>query len=557
MPPLLSEGLNLVVRWAHLIAGIMWIGSSIFFHWLDSHMEKPPTEPASSKKGGLEGVLWMVHSGGFYEVEKKLVAPGELPKTLHWFRWEAAFTWMTGFFLLVLVYHLGGGVLLVDGAHPVVSHEVATALCFGTMIAAWFAYDALWMSKLAGEANKNPPVTVAISVVTLAAIALVFTHFLSGRAAYIHTAAVMGTCMVLNVWVRIIPAQRNLVESVRAGTAPNAAMAYSAKRRSKHNHYMTYPVLFIMISNHFPSTYGASSAALNMGSWSIGWNWVALVVLCALGAAVKLWLNIKEPGAMVGVAALVVLAVVAAGGTGYASMRSTEPQGSVTSTTGGAPTASEGRAIAASGRIKGVVTWTGAVPPARDVALYGGCEQGHDGPLSIPSAIVHDGKLAEAFVAVTGGVDGYAIPAAQGDVVVEQHGCLYSPRVSAARVGQNVAFVNQDPIFHNVRSVSSTNETFALNQPAQGQRDVKVFRAPEIMVETRCDIHPWMVSHIGVVANPWFAVTKDDGAFVLDGVPAGDVELTFWSDAGGVKKQHVIVPASGEALVDVSFGAKP
>ena len=179
MPPLLSEGLNLVLRWAHLVAGIMWIGSSIFFHWLDSHMEKPPQE-----RKGLEGVLWMVHSGGFYEVEKKLVAPGELPKNLHWFKWEAGFTWLTGFFLLVVLYHLGGGVLLVDAAHPALSHYAATALCMGTLVVAWFAYDLLWTSKLAGPTNSNPPLTVALSAIEdpTTAVAGIWTVLIVGLA---------------------------------------------------------------------------------------------------------------------------------------------------------------------------------------------------------------------------------------------------------------------------------------------------------------------------------------------------------------------------------------
>ncbi len=541
MNPLVSEGLNLVLRWAHLIAGIMWIGSSIFFHWLDSHMEKP-----KEKREGLEGVLWMVHSGGFYEVEKKLVAPSALPSTLHWFKWEAAFTWMTGFFLLIVLYHLGGGVLLVDAAHPVVSHQVATAICMGTLVVAWVAYDLLWSSRLAGAASQNPPLTVAISVIGLAAIAFAFTHLLSGRAAYIHTAAVMGTCMVANVWMRIIPAQRNLVESVKTGKEPDAAKAYSAKRRSKHNHYMTYPVIFIMISNHFPFTYGA---AAHVAGTTIGWNWVILVVVCCAGAGVKWWMNKVDPPATVMLGFLGTLVVVTIVASVAGTLASDHDRAAPV-----VNAAKTGTPITATGRIRGSVTWQGDVPAPREVALYGGCEAGHDGPLSIPAAVVHDGKLAEAFVAVTGGVDKYAIPAPQGEVTVEQKGCLYQPRVSGVRVGQPVTFVNTDPVFHNIRSVAQNNDTFSINQPAQGQRDTKVFRAPELMVETRCDIHPWMINHIGVVDDPWFAVTKDDGAFVLDGVPAGDVELTAWSDAGGKKTVHVTVPAGGEVTADFAFG---
>lgn len=544
MPPLVSEGLNLFLRWAHLIAGIMWIGSSIFFHWMDSHLERVP-EDEKHKKPGLEGVLWMVHSGGFYEVEKKLVAPSALPNTLHWFKWEAMFTWMTGFFLLVILYHLGGGVLLVDATHPTVSAGMASLICMATLVVSWLLYDLLWASPLAGKASDNPPLPVLLSVGALAGIALGLTQVLSGRAAYIHTAAVMGTCMVANVWVRIIPAQKNLVESVKAGVAPNAALAYTAKRRSKHNHYMTYPVLFIMISNHFPSTYGAASSP-------IAWNWVILVALCAVGAGVKLWMNVKDPPASVMLGALAVAVLVAAGGSAWGARAHEATVVAVTSQT---TAAAAGRPITATGRIRGVVGWTGAVPPAREVSLFGGCEAGGSGKVQIPPALVQDGKLAEVFVAVASGVEGYAYPQRSDEVLVDQKACLYLPRVVGAQVGQRVTFVNSDPLFHNVRSVAQTNETFSVNMPAQNQRETKLFRKPEVMVQTRCDLHPWMVAHVGVKEHPWFAITGDDGSFVLDGVPAGDVEVEAWHESGGRKTARVTVPSGGEVVVDFSYGS--
>lgn len=546
MHPLVSEGLNLFLRWAHLIAGIMWIGSSIFFHWMDSHLEKASDEDKKAKPG-LEGVLWMVHSGGFYEVEKKLVAPSAMPKHLHWFKWEAMFTWMTGFFLLVLLYHLGGGVLLVDATHPKVDASTATAICMATLVVAWFLYDLLWSSPLAGKAADNPVPAVLLSVGGLAAIAFGLTQVLSGRAAYIHTAAVMGTCMVANVWVRIIPAQKNLVESVKAGTSPSAELAYAAKRRSKHNHYMTYPVLFIMISNHFPSTYGASSG----GDGSLAWNWIILLVLCALGAAVKLWMNMKDPEAHVMLAVLGVAVLVAAGGTAWGAMKSSGPAAAA------AVTAPSGKPIGATGKIRGVVKWNGAVPPPQEVSLFGGCEAGGTGKASIPPVVSTSGLLAEAFVAVSAGVEGYAFPQRSEEIVVDQKGCLYTPRVLGAQVGQRVTFLNSDPLFHNVRSVAKVNETFSANMPAQNQREIKVFRKPEVMVQTRCDLHPWMVAHVGVKEHPWFAVTGTDGGFVLDGVPAGEVEVEAWHEQGGRKTQKVTVPPGGEVSVEFAYGATP
>ena len=139
---LVAEWLHLIVRWMHVLAGIMWIGSSIFFNWLDSHLEK-------TGKPGVEGELWMVHSGGFYQVEKKLVAPEKLPSTLHWFKWEAGFTWLTGFFLLVLVFYMGGGVLLVDSHVSKISVPAATGLSVGLLVVSWLVYDLLWISPVA------------------------------------------------------------------------------------------------------------------------------------------------------------------------------------------------------------------------------------------------------------------------------------------------------------------------------------------------------------------------------------------------------------------------
>jgi plastocyanin len=303
-----------------------------------------------------------------------------------------------------------------------------------------------------------------------------------------------------------------------------------------------------MISNHFPGLYGE---ATSIGGTVLQWNWLILLLLCLAGAFVKLAMNVWHPSANVGLAALLVLVVATAIGSAWPMLRGADE--SVP-----APVAAtSGKPIGATGRVHGTVSWTGEVPKPRDVALYGGCEIGHEGALQLAPAIVKDGKLAEAFVVVTSGVDGYAIPAPPAaPVVVTQHGCLYQPRVSGVRVGQPMQFVNSDAIFHNVRAVATNNETFALNQAAQGQKDVVTFKKPELMVETRCDIHPWMVSHIGVVDHPWFAVTGDDGAFSLDGVPAGDLELTVWSDAGGVQKKHVTVPPSGDVTVDFAVGAK-
>jgi uncharacterized membrane protein/plastocyanin len=521
---LISEGLNLLVRWIHLIAGVMWIGSSIFFTWMNANFEKPTED-----KPGVEGELWMVHGGGFYVVEKKHVAPDKLPKTLHWFKWEAMFTMLSGLVLLTMIFYLGGAALMVD-ADAGLSPPAAIGVGVAAIAAFWFVYDAVWRSPL----QKRPWIAAAICAAVVVAVAYGLSQVLSGRAAYIHVGAMLGVSMVLNVWVHIIPGQSKLVEATRAGRPPDAAQAKRGKMRSLHNHYMTYPVLFIMLSNHFPSTYGAE------------WNWAVLAALMTASALVKHWMNVKDPGPGILLALLAAALALAALNplVSRALDRADAPP----------PSTTTGRAIdpATAGAIRGVVRFDGAPPPPKEIALYGGCEQGRDGPARIAQVAVVDGRLADAFVRVKSGWEGFAIPPAPTDpVVVDQRGCLYAPRVVGARVGQPVTFVNSDPLFHNVRSVAGQNDTWSINMPAQGQRDTKTFRRPEVMVQTRCDVHPWMTAHVGVVEHPWFAVTGADGAFSFAGLPPGEYVVDAWHETLGVREAKAVVAPGG--AVDLTF----
>jgi uncharacterized membrane protein len=274
MDSLLQEWLDLVVRWVHVIAGIAWIGSSFFFMWLDSHLEKP-----AAPRKGIEGELWMTHSGGFYRVEKIKVAPDEMPRTLHWFKWEAAFTWMSGVTLLAIVYYLGTGLDFLDERLAGLGSVGVTIAGFAVLGIAWLIYDALYMSPLA-----KTPFAALIGCALLGTAAYVFTQFMSGRAAYLHVGAIMGTVMAANVWVRIIPAQRELVAATKAGRQADERFGHRAKQRSVHNNYMTLPVVFIMISNHFSST------------WGHALNWLVLAGLALVGAGVRHYFNLRNRG---------------------------------------------------------------------------------------------------------------------------------------------------------------------------------------------------------------------------------------------------------------------
>ncbi len=267
---------NLVIRWTHVIVGIAWIGTSFLFMWLDANLEKP--EPG---KKGIEGELWMVHSGGFYEVNKYLVAPTAIPRTLHWFKWEAGFTGITGVMLLAIVYYLGAESYLVEAGSGSLSRLQAVGVGIATLVVGWFAYDALFASRIGAE---NPLPANVLSIIVLAAVAIALTQVFTGRAAYMHVGALIGIVMVINVFVRIIPAQRKLIAARLAGEEPDPLLGRQAKQRSVHNNYLTLPVVFIMISSHYPMTFGHSL------------NWLLLIAISISGALVRHWFNLRNAG---------------------------------------------------------------------------------------------------------------------------------------------------------------------------------------------------------------------------------------------------------------------
>jgi uncharacterized membrane protein len=261
--PTISEWLNLIFRWVHVFAGIMWVGTTYYFTWLDARLSEE--EKAVANAGG-PAQIWMVHSGGFYVVEKRKV-PDLASRTLHWFRWEAGTTWLSGMALLVLIYYLGGGAL-VDPDVRDISVNMAIVLGVGLLIAGWVVYDLIMLSPL----GKNEKAFAAIAYLLLVGISYELTRYFSGRAAYIHVGAMMGTIMAANVWMRILPAQKKMIAAINEGRKPDDALSAQAKLRSKQNTFMAVPVVFIMISNHFPGvTYGER------------YNWAVLAVLILVG----------------------------------------------------------------------------------------------------------------------------------------------------------------------------------------------------------------------------------------------------------------------------------
>lgn len=279
--PLFYEWTSYLVRFAHLVAGIAWIGNSFYFMWLDSHLEAPePNRPPHRKS--VEGYLWGIHSGGFYQIEKRKIQPEEYPKTLHWFFLEATFTWLTGFFLIGLLYYSGHQLGLTDPEPGALTHVQATLLALALYPISWLIYDVIWERKLLA----NPKVSALFSAVLISLLALVLCHFFSGRAAFIHLGAIFGTIMVLNVWVRILPAQRQMVNATKRGEVADFSLGKKAKRRSVHNSYLTFPVLFMMLSNHYAVVYGSSIRF---------WSLIGLVLLGLTARHLMILKNQSKP----------------------------------------------------------------------------------------------------------------------------------------------------------------------------------------------------------------------------------------------------------------------
>jgi uncharacterized membrane protein len=272
--PYANEWLDFLARWLHVVAGIVWIGTSFYFIALDNHLETP----GKAAGEGVGGEAWEVHGGGFYRVQKYRVAPPSLPERLLWFKWEAYTTWLSGFALFIVLYYFNARTYLIDRSVADLSPASAIAISIGLLAAAWVVYDVLC------RLLRNELVLAAalLGLTTLAAWGC--SRLFSGRAEYIQVGAMLGTMMVGNVLFVIIPAHWELVRAKEAGRVPDPAPGIRAKQRSVHNNYLTLPVLFAMLSNHFPSTYGHS------------YSWLVLVALMVTGAWIRHFFNLRHSG---------------------------------------------------------------------------------------------------------------------------------------------------------------------------------------------------------------------------------------------------------------------
>ncbi|MFV0360779.1 urate hydroxylase PuuD [Tropicimonas sp.] len=258
------------VRWLHVTAAIAWIGSSFYFIALDLGLRKTPDLPP-----GAGGEEWQVHGGGFYHIRKYLVAPERLPEHLTWFKWESYTTWLSGFAVLVLVYYLGADLFLVDPGVLTMPARVAIAISLGSLGLGWLAYDRICKSAFG---NDNTRLMILLYVM-LVAMAWGYSQVFSGRAALLHLGAITATVMTANVFLVIIPNQKIVVGDLKAGRVPDAKYGRIAKQRSTHNNYLTLPVLFLMLSNHYPLAFASR------------WNWVIASLVFLMGVTIRHYFN--------------------------------------------------------------------------------------------------------------------------------------------------------------------------------------------------------------------------------------------------------------------------
>ena len=277
MDPYLNDWVSLLLRFLHVVTAIAWIGASFYFIWLDNTLQTPPKWKQDK---GVSGDLWAIHGGGFYEVAKYRLAPEQMPDTLHWFKWEAYSTWITGFLLLILIYYIGADAYLIDPNKVDLSQTTAILISLATLMGGWLVYEAACRSPLIQSGLGFG----LVMLVLLTLLAWGLDHIFSDRAAYLHIGALIGTCMAANVLTIIMPSQRALVAAVEKGETPDPRFGLNAKRRSVHNNYATLPVLFIMLSNHYPMTYGHE------------YGWLVLGCIILITAWARHFFNLRHQG---------------------------------------------------------------------------------------------------------------------------------------------------------------------------------------------------------------------------------------------------------------------
>jgi uncharacterized membrane protein len=291
----LLDWLHILLRCLHIVTGIAWIGASFYFVWLDNHLQKPKSKDLTDK--GVDGELWAVHGGGFYNPQKYLVAPQTLPENLHWFYWESYATWLSGFALYVALYLFQAKVMLIDARVARLTEFEAIGASLGILVVGWLLYDGVCRTL-----QKNDRAVGFCTLLIVAVTAWVTCHLFAPRAAFLITGAMMATAMTANVFFWIIPGQRAVIKSMRAGATPDPIHGQRGKQRSVHNTYFTLPVIFAMLSNHFHMIYSASH------------QWILLILIMLAGAMIRHYFVMRHKNrndwGYVVVASIIMLAIM-------------------------------------------------------------------------------------------------------------------------------------------------------------------------------------------------------------------------------------------------------
>lgn len=532
------EWMLILVRWLHITVGICWIGTSIFFMWLDRSFEKIEGTPDHHI-----GELWMVHGGGFYRVEKLKMGPTKVPEELHWFKWESYWTFITGITLIGMIFYTGEGTFLLDSEISSITYVEGVIIGVFSMLGSWIFYDFLWERDLTRD---KPIIGHALTLLWLAVMSYFLCKTLSGRAAYIHIAGMIGTWMTANVFVRIIPRQVKMVEASKAGKPVNQEWGKNAKNRSTHNTYFTLPILFLMISNHFPSTYGHE------------YNWILVLLICAAGASIREYFVVRLSNPLrakkfVALGVSILFAVAINSGRDFSDKA--DDHDSKETSIENLKTVNDQNGAKVT--VKGIIHFDGKVPEGRRLSLPTACAKQFGGDVYSNQIMVSNGKLENVRVRIIQGHEGMKftdIP--KEEVEIDQVGCVYIPRVVAARVGQKVTYINSDPIYHNIRSFSKNNRKFNKGMPDKNQRITKIFKKPELAFQTKCSVHPWMAVHVSIFNHPFFDVTNNKGEFEIKDLPVGKYTLEVYHEVYGLKTRKFVVSESTNPIMEFRYISK-
>ncbi len=538
----------LLGRWLHITVAITWIGTSIFFMWLDRSFVKSD----SSVNPGHVGEVWMVHGGGFYHVEKLLMGPTKVPESLHWFKWEAYWTWLSGMFLVAMIFYTGNGTFLLDETVSDISFLPAVLLSLFSIFGSWFFYDFLWERKLT---KNSPMVGHFLTIAWFVSMSYILCETLSGRAAYMHVGGMIGTWMTANVFMRIIPRQIKMVEAAKNSLPVNQDWGVNAKNRSTHNTYFTLPVILVMISNHFPATYGHEK------------NWLVLFIICAAGAAIREFFIVRltNPLRSKIFAALGIILILVS----IFYTKEKQDEGNVPGSISEQEIIKlqkvdkKEETIEQKQQLKdiktysltGIVNFEGIAPKGKKLRLPKACARQFKGPVYSNEVMVKNGKLQNVLVRIIKGHENklYDTTVPSTPVEIDQKGCIYVPRVNTARVGQEVIFINSDPLYHNVKSFTKKNKRFNMSMPKKGQRKSVFFKSPEFFLKTKCSVHPWMGAYIAIMDHPFFSITDSKGKFKINNIPPGNYTIEFWHEVYGTQIKEINVSADSELNISTTF----